>query len=420
MATKQTSGKETKTTKQKFNVKDFANRISKGENMTNPEQLQFYENNKAAIESELQAIQLASGTTPPATQSTPPASTETVFNPLEQPVNEKPYSGTGANGQQQVSDIPEPTYQTAPEEKFVPEKEISKTEQKQIDKAKQNKNGNPDLANASEAEKMEGAAALATVVLTTWEQAYAGLNQVFKISEKKINKLQQSGQIDVRVEVPYKMSVAPLSSVFRDYNNDAQNLLVLEPEFKEAVHPLMTEEFAKSGHGMSNKGQLIFLVATKLASDGMKAAQFISLKKDYLKFAREATVSSRRVAPRVQQIAVAETEPPTPNNETTGNETGEEANVQQPMTIQQEALNRLGPPGGVNNTANFGSPETLSKLNKEHAKDQRAEKKSAPKKSAIAAVHIAHAKTSSDPIPDGKKKGRGRPKGSPNKKGKKK
>jgi len=251
--------------------------------MNNPEQLQFYENNKAAIESELTSIQMSSaGTstpTTPATKTTPPASTEPVFNPLEQPVNEKPYSGSGPNGQQQVSDIPEPTYQTAPEENFIPQKEVTKNEQKQIDKAKQAKTGNPDLAGASETEKMEGAAALATVVLTTWEQAYGGLNQVFKISEKKINKMQQAGQIDVRVEVPYKMNVAPLSTVLRDYNNDAENLLILEPEFKEAVHPLMTEEFAKSGHGMSNKGQLIFLIATKLAGDGMKAAQFISLKK---------------------------------------------------------------------------------------------------------------------------------------------
>jgi len=90
------------------------------------------------------------------------------------------------------------------------------------------------------------------------------------------------------------------------------------------------------------------------------------------------------------------------------------------MTIQQEAIQRLGPPGGVNNTANFGSPEKLSQLNNVHANHKKAEKKSTPKKSAIAAVHIAHAKTSSDPIPDGKKKGRGRPKGSPNKKSKKK
>lgn len=416
---KKGSGKEKV---EKLDIKDFAQRLSKGEKLTDPNHLQFYDNNKTAIESELQVIKNAAGnSSTPAPIGSAPISSEIIFNPLDQPVSEKVYSGVGANGQQQMSDIPEPTYQPAPDESsFIPQKEITKKEQKQIDNSKKAETGNPALANASETEKYEGAAALATVVLTTWEQGYAGLNQLFVISEKKVNKMQQAGQIDVRVEVPYKMGVEPLSNVLRDYNNDASKLLVLEPEFKEAVHPLMTEEFAKSGHGMSNRGQLIFLVTTKLAADAMKAAQFISLKKDYLKFAREATASSRRVAPRLQTANQVIAEPP-PQQEQ-GNE--EVINQDGPvdttgMTMQEAALVKLGPPGGVNNQANFGSPAKLSTLNREYEKTKKQTKSSAGSKK-VAASHIANAKKgSNDPVPTSgstKKRGRGRPPGAKNKK----
>ena len=347
--------------------------------------------------------------TPTSTDTNKVPTGKPIFNPLKDAVDEKSYAGAGATPNVNPNiHIPEYVYQAPPEEVVndIPVDNVSEAAAEKKEKEKP-KAANPDMQNASEKEKHDGAAAMTDILLNTWEQLYKAGNQMMKISERQVNKLQQAGQLDMRVSVPYKMGDAPMSTVFQDLNNDADNVLVLEKEFQEEIHPLITEELAKAGHGMSNKQKLIFLISTKVVSDGMKVSQFIALKKDYLKFAREQTILSRRGAKKPAPIV---------EDEISDSVSHEEVIIEEnrSTTLQEEALARLGPKGGVNNTANFGNKNKLRGLDKEVKKNTG---KSSVKKSAKS--RIAEAKRSvaidPDPAPTGKRKGPGRPKGAKNK-----
>ncbi len=355
---------------------------------------------------------------PPPGDQNPPAAENTVtnFNPLSTPVNEKNYTGLDAGGNNAAqSIIPEHTFTPPPDEDVdVPGKQFTEKEKKQQEqKAKQT--ANPDLQNASETEKTAGAAAMTDVILTTWEQLYKGANQFFKISEKEVNKLQHAGLIDTRVEVPYQMGWAKLSTVFQDYNKEAEDLLILEPEFKEEIHPLITEELAKAGHGMSNKQKLIYLVSTKLLADGFKSYQFINLKKDYLKFAREqmkggASPATHAANSNTETIVSNPVNQQSDNAEIINEE--EQQEVQVGTTLQEQVLAKHLP-GGVHNAP----PGHRSKEVRKHIRKD-IQKNSAPvKKSAKKHIEAAKQKVQHDPPPTagGNKKGKGRPPGSKNK-----
>lgn len=355
----------------------------------------------------------SNNTTPAAPDNATPVSTEikqptTSFNPLQNSVNEKTYGGAGA-AIESANDIPEATYQAPPDEfNDIPEKQFTKQEKANAKKPEE-KAANPDMQFASEKEKTEGAAAMTDLLLHSWEKGYKALNQLFKISEKQVNKLQNAGTVDTRVEVPYKMGMHPLSSVFRDYNNDAENLLVLEPEFKEEVHPLITEELAKAGHGLSNRQKLLFLLSMKITGDAVKAVQFISMKKDYLKFAREQTIYARRGGSVAAAPAVVEEPVVAPHQE---DGLQQEYQQEERETLQEMVLKRHVP-NGVNNSPSFGKKNNLARINKEIRKEKPVKEN----KTASAKQHIEKAKqkVDHDPAPTGKKKA-GRPPGAKNKK----
>jgi hypothetical protein len=361
--------------------------------------------------------------TPPVSTNVP-QSGEVKFNPLEQSVNEKSYSG-GAQQTGPGADIPEYQYQKPPDEVVAdaPEKTFTTQEKKQQEQqaqAKKDQAGNPDLKGKSDQEKTQGAAAMADGIFKAWEWLYSAINKNLKISEKTINKLQADGLIDVRLEVPYKMGVAPLTTVFRDYNNDAADMLVVEEDFKKEAHPMLTEELAKGGHGLSNIQQLGVLVTIKLINDGAKFFAFKSVKTDYINFAKD--VMKGKVAPIHAEPAPVNTgsdEIPTgeavAQDNIVSNNTGQE-DPDAGLTLQEKALKKHLP-GGVNNSFNKGDKKKLNTLNRYHA-DELKNKKSAAKKNAKAHVANAKAKVLADsdvPQSGGNKRGKGRPKGAKNK-----
>lgn len=354
----------------------------------------------------------------PVTESAPAQ----PYNPLAEAPIEKEYAGgpaaTTTAGQPPVS-IPEHTYSRPPEEaEEVPHKELTKAEEQKKKQQQKPEPANPDMIGATSEEKEQGAVALAQVVLTTWEQLYAGLNTQFKISEKTVSRLQAKGEIDPQVRVPYKMGDATLAQVIIDYNNDAANLLVVEDEFKESVMPLLTSEFQKAGHGMSPRQQLGYLMVTKLVADGIKVYQFMGLKKDYLRFAREATGLSKRPTPPpppapaapAEKTEVTESMPTDTVQDTVQDiPTYSDGSVpvrERTMTLQERALAKHLPKGVA--SANKST---------QRKKTQGVGRPRGSGQSKIAAKkHLQNAKQriEHDPVPTPKGK-RGRPAGSKNK-----
>lgn len=380
------------------------------------------------------------GTTDANDTGTPPV-IQTPSTPPQSPFSDAPkdnsYVGQGSGTAGSDIDIPEPIFQGPPPEAVEPPNaEDSKNKGKE-EKEKKPIGGNLGLAGESEKTKQEGAAVLAETIIQVWEKVYMGANQLLKIPEKKIKQLTEKGEIDTRLEVPYKNQSVPLQVVINDYNKDADNVLVLEDEFKQTIHPLMTEELAKAGHGLSNLQQLGVLIAMKLGNDGIKVWQFINLKKEWFSFARDVMKNNREIEiirnrERIQAEQSGNTNTqhvPVHGDQQTGKvvdmnagnhdaggngDVGNNEDYDDPnMTLQERALRKLDPHNFRNANRN-----SLSDMNK--AMNRRTGN-AKPGKSGkmVAKTYIKSAETAvreQDDVPRAKVKGqRGRPKGAKNK-----
>lgn len=400
----------TKPTKPPITVSDVATKLSKGVKLSQAEQ-KFYESNADSIETELKGISANDRSNISGNDQQPSATPVTTYNPLENQIENKAYVTDQPGGAQPNTVIPEHTYTAPPEEIYIPEANKTK-DQKDAEKReaeKEKEPANKDFKGASDDEKTRGAEQLADVIFTTMSQLYQGANNLIKISEKKLNKLQQSGEINTNVVVPYKTGYDKLSIVLKDYNNDASNLLTVEEEWKEQVRPPLVEELAKAGHGMSNKQFLIYMFATKLATDSYKAFQFLSLKSDYLKFAREQTILDRRKRRNPSQGQPVVTEPIIEHED----EVIEDGEVVD-NTLQAQAIAKLAP-AGVNNKLNLGNRDKLDSMEKA-AKRNNTDNKRIARETISSARRTVQQRASADPVPGTQVKRKpGRPPGSLNK-----
>lgn len=334
------------------------------------------------------------------------------YNPLDDSVIEKSYtSGPVSGGQPLNVDIPEPSFTPPPHEAGETTPTPESFESEGSKKKESKPAGNPDLDGASQNEKDAGAAAMASFIFSMWGKGYKAINELAKFSDKKIAKEQRAGRIDTSVLVPHQMGLQPLSRVLQDFNKDADELLVMEPEFVEEMHPLLTEELKKAGHGLSNRQQLILGILLKVGNDAQKVVSFLMLKRDYLRFAREETAMMRAGK---GQPAQSPAPPPVAQPPIQAEENYEEPVIEpQRMTLQEEAINKLAP-AGVNNTASFGKRKTLSVIEK----GSKADRVDTKRKKTTPDARIKKAKEqvqSIGPVPTAEKKGPGRPKGAKNK-----
>lgn len=362
--------------------------------------------------------------TPTPAQTPAPAAegTNIAFNPLAEAVDEKSYSGQGAQpGDTSIPDIPEPTFTAPPPEMAsTPVAEGSKTQAKKEQPA-----ANPGLTNAPEAEKSESAEHMMNFLWSLMERGYSGLNNMMKISEKRINKEERAGNIDTSIQVSYKGGMATIRDMFNDMNAQADGLLKVEPEFKEEMHPLLVAELSKAGHGMTPRQRIAFGFAAKIASDTVIAYQFLASRKEAFAFARDMkTITAQgggydhketpAPAPAASAGQQASAEETTQQNGEA--ESQQQIHQQQPgVTLQDAALAKFLP-GGVNNR-----PPSSRKPIRVHPDDKKALKGSTKKKSANTGkaeqyIKAGKAAVSNDPVPGPRvKKGPGRPKGAKNK-----
>ncbi len=406
-------------------VEAFAKRIADGEQLSDPKDLQFYENNKAEIEAKLKEMvkkvskndDAGSGNKPADSgggsgQPSADQQSSIPYDPLGEPVNEKVYAGQPAAGGQQERVIPEHSFNQPPGEdvnnQFNQQYEQQGSQQQQ-QKSEPRTPYNPDMKDATKREQEQGAEQLAEVIFMTMGQLYQGVNKFVMIPEKKVERLQREGKIDVRVNVPYKTGVAPISTVFSDHNSKAKNLITVDDDWKQAVKPALVEELQKAGHGLSNRQFLIYMFSTKLASDGYKVAQFYALQKDYLKFAQEQT-AMQRFGTSTRPAAQPPLQKEQPEPVLQGNVVDEEVLEGEGTTLQEQALNKVVIPGSV--YPKFGKVKSLKNLDK---MSKQNSKLAGRKSSAKNIVRAAKQKVLEvDPPPTGQPKPKGRPKGSKN------
>jgi hypothetical protein len=312
---------------------------------------------------------------PTTAQQAPP---KPSYNPLNEAVNEKSYSTSGPGGLSQndlLTDIPEPTFTPPPLDiNDIPRKEGTTGSQQQQAKPKQP--FNPALNELSESERNSSAAQMAAFVMTMYEKGHEFANHQLKIPEKKIQKMQMEGTVDLTVAVPYEIGkFVQLDEFINEYNAQASDVLIVEEEFKKSVMPPLTRVLAKRGHGMTDEQYLIFMFGQDIAVKGFKFAQMKAQTKSILNFAVEQTAAARQrpVQPIMQPINSPQ-QPTYEQQAPVVQQQGPAPVVPMQDRIMQQHQGAVNPAGNAAIT-DFGDPGKLHTMDEIYEQELKEKKK---------------------------------------------
>jgi len=180
------------------------------------------------------------------------------YNPLDEQVNEKKYSQPNINAQMDdlQKPIDEPRFSPPPLNKTPPPREEFKREPV-----------NPEMKNLPKKEAQMAASFMAKVCLDGYAWIHTMANKSLLISEKKITKLQEEGEINLNSLIPYDYGKEiRVGEFIKEYNSQMESVLVVSDEFREEVTPVLERVLAKRGVALTDDQQLIFLFGKDLAT----------------------------------------------------------------------------------------------------------------------------------------------------------
>lgn len=184
------------------------------------------------------------------------------INPLDEAVNEKTYSrpNFSANMEDLNKPIEEPRFAPPPIQKPQVEREDPRKREPI----------NPELSGVPKKEKEMAASHMAKLILQGYEWIHDLGNKGLKVSEKKLNKLQADGEMNLNAMIDYdygkKMRAGDF---FKEYNNQVEGILKVSDEFKEEVTPVLERVLAKRGVGMTDEQLLMFMFGKDIAAKSM-------------------------------------------------------------------------------------------------------------------------------------------------------
>jgi len=214
-------------------------------------------------------------------------------NPLDEAVNEKRYTqpNIDTGGIDLNVPIDEPTFAPPPFLKSEPKSTGSSTGSKQQQQPKRDP-VNPEMKNLSKKDTKAAAAAAADAVINGYEWLHGLGNNMLKISEKKLNKLQADGEINLQVMIEYDYGHKITAGEFiKEYNEQVSGLLTVSEEFKEEIKPLLVEEFEDRGVGLTRMQRIGFIVLKDLAAKGFMFVQQMQQTRHMVEVIKEATIS---------------------------------------------------------------------------------------------------------------------------------
>lgn len=220
------------------------------------------------------------------------------FNPLDEAVNEKSYTNSNVNtaGVNLNAPIEEPKFTPPPiDTKKTINQEQAKEKREPL---------NPEMKNLGKKDTEMAAGHMAKLILQGYEWMHDLANKGLQVSEKKLNKLQAEGEINLNAMIDYDYGKKiRAGDFFIEYNSQVQNVLQVSPEFKEEVTPILEKVLAKRGIGMTDEQMLMFLFGKDIAAKSMIFFQQKAQMNMMIQSIKEATTS---------QFAQAAPPPPPP------------------------------------------------------------------------------------------------------------
>lgn len=226
-------------------------------------------------------LQVAGAGQPPQ----PPPPPKPTYNPLMDNVNDKPYSVNSMSvGQEQMAQaIPEPQYQ--PQNlggRENPYKTIREGGNPNMGSGPSNSQAgpppiNPSMNNIPEEDRKEGAKYVAKVIMDVYKQAHVWGNAALPINEKKLQKLEAEGKIDLSMELPDGNGGTTTPSMYiQEFNEQVKDALQVDPKWEKETMPILEKVLAKRGAAMTDEQMLMFQFGKDI---GIKALQVIGIKK---------------------------------------------------------------------------------------------------------------------------------------------
>ena len=231
------------------------------------------------------------------------------INPLDEAVNEKSYSRPNFNAS--VEDLNKPIE----EPRFAPPP-IQKPQTEREDPRKREP-VNPEFSGLPKKDKEMAASHMAKLILQGYEWIHDLGNKGLKVSEKKLNKLQAEGEMNLNAMIDYdygkKMRAGDF---FKEYNQQVEGILKVSDEFKEEVTPVLERVLAKRGVGMTDEQLLMFMFGKDIAAKSMMFFQQKQQLNLMIQSIKEATANQF-----VQQAPPPPTPPPTQQSQDNFNQT---------------------------------------------------------------------------------------------------
>jgi len=189
------------------------------------------------------------------------------FIPLDEAVNEKTYSRPNVNTSDTdfTKPIEEPRYAPPPmERKKLYDDDPKKKEREPV---------NPELRDLPKKDKELAASQMAKMILQGYSWMHDLANKGLLISEKKLAKLQEEGEINLQAMIDYEFGKKiRAGEFFQEWNGQIMKdggVLQVTDEFKEEVTPVLERVLAKRGIGMTDEQLLMFMFGKDIAAKGL-------------------------------------------------------------------------------------------------------------------------------------------------------
>lgn len=259
------------------------------------------------------------------------------INPLDEAVNEKTYSRPNFNASAEDLNKPieEPRFSPPPMQKPEVEREDPRKREPV----------NPEFTGLPKKEKEMAASHMAKLILQGYEWMHDLGNKGLKISEKKLNKLQADGEMNLNAMIDYdygkKMRAGEF---FKEYNNQVEGILKVSDEFKEEVTPVLERVLSKRGVGMTDEQLLMFMFGKDIAAKSMMFFQQKQQLNFMIQSIKEATAGQF-----VQQAQPMPTPQPVQQQPSQPSQQAEKTTSEVPFANQEDDFSV------VNQSSNTGS-----------------------------------------------------------------
>ena len=239
------------------------------------------------------------------------------YSPFSENVADKSYRSVKTA--QNVAPIDEPTFAAPTYDEIVSANEEEASDGSRKEPSPLDDFSQDEIHELPTKEKEEAADGLVEITLNFYGMGCGMLGKIAKISDSKVEKLQQEGLIDVNMVVPIDDTTkAPVSHIIESINSQVDESFGVSDDFKESVRPVMKRIFVKKGWGMTDEQTLIALFAQDIAGKVGVAMQMRSSAKFQLeafvqmKQVEDQSVSLRQAPPEYIVRAAQEEASPTP------------------------------------------------------------------------------------------------------------